>query len=179
MGNGMRNRQVLVMCVMVLALCLTSSSCETLRKKFTRQKKKGQSENSDFIPVLEPQEYPAPQYNAEGVYQDHYALIKVWFKDLMSGVNEREDSDNKVRYALKQINEHLDAMLKLLDPSKHVKIEKARALLQSYSKALEQHRAARNRSGLQSDLRQFDRVLRRDLRVEVIKKDLIKIEPPH
>ena len=48
----------------LLVLSLSLSSCDTLRQKFTRKKKKGE-EDQAFVPVLVPEEYPAPQVNPE------------------------------------------------------------------------------------------------------------------
>ncbi len=179
MGNWMRHRHVSVTLIALLTVCVTCSSCETLRKKFTRQKKKGQTENTDFIPVLEPQDYPAPEYNAAENYKEHYALIRVWYKDLQTNLVEKEDSDGRVKYALRQINSHLDGMITLLNDEKKPLVEKLRGSLKNYTEALKTSRETRNRSRLQSDLREFDHILRHDLRLDVVKKDLIKLEPPH
>ncbi len=179
MANWMRNRQVLVTLCALLTVCITCSSCESLQKKFTRKKKKGQEENVDFNPVLEPQDYPAPEYNAVELYKEHYGLIRVWYSDLVSGVNDRQDTDNKVRYAIKQVNVHIDAMRELLDKDKQPALEELRGMLTNYVNALETPRMTRNKGKILSDLRAFDRKLRRELRLDVIKRDLVKVEPPH
>ena len=179
MVKWMQQRPLSLMLCALLMMCMTLSSCETLRKKFTRQKKNAQNENSDFNPVLEPQDYPAPEYNALGLYKDHYSLVKVWYNDLASGINEKSDTDSKVKYAIKQINVNLDAMGALLSKDKQPTIAMLHALLKNYTSALDLPRASRNKSLIQSDLREFDRKFRRELRINAIKKDLIKIEPPH
>ena len=50
--------QLLMWIVPVLIVSLGFSGCETMRRKFVRQKKK--KETAEFIPVLEPIEYPGP-----------------------------------------------------------------------------------------------------------------------
>ena len=179
MVNWIERRHVTFGMIALLTVCVTCSSCETLRKKFTRQKKKDQSESADFIPVLEPQDYPSPEYNALENYKEHYTLIRVWYKDLQSALVEKDDSDGRVKYALRQINGHLDGMIMLVDKSRKPALEGLRGLLKNYTDALSTPHASRNRSLLQSDLRAFDKKLRHDLRVDVIKKDLIKLEAPH
>ena len=61
----------------LLGMCVSMSACEPLRKKFTRQKKADANADKDFVPVLEPQDYPAPEKNPPEMYKQHYALIKV------------------------------------------------------------------------------------------------------
>lgn len=179
MVNWIRGRHVSVTLVLLTVLCLTCSSCETLQKKFKRQKKAAQNESTDFVPVLEPQDYPAPEYNAVETYKENYAMVKVWYKDLQSALVERDDSDGRVKYALSQINSRLSSMSDLLLAEKKPAVEKLRGLLKNYTQALKMPKATRNRALLQSDLREFDRVLRRDLRIDVVKKDLVTIEEPH
>lgn len=179
MVDLIRRPQWLVTVSMLLVVCVSCSSCETLRKKFTRQKKKDQSESTDFNPVLEPQDYPAPEYNAAENYKEHYDLVKVWYKDLTDGVTQKEDNDGRVRYALKQIDGHLDGMASLLAKEKRPVVEDTKALLKGYKEALAIDRPLRNRAKLQSELHLFYHQLIHDLRFDAIKKDLVKLEPPH
>ena len=150
------------------------SSCETLRKKFIRQKKKDLSESAELAPVLEPQEYPAPENNPLENYKQHYALVKVWYGDLVSGVIEK-DTDQKVKYALAQVNSHLDQMAGMIKKEKQSDVKKLKDLLVYYKAAIDLPNAVRNRAKIQSDLRTFDRELRHDWRPDVIKKDLLKV----
>ena len=146
-----------VVAVVVLSLSLTS--CENVRKKFVRQKKKDQTEDKNFIPVLEPQEYPAPEKNPIENYKQHYSLIKAWYKDLEVSLIARYPGGS-VSYALKQIFSHIDEMQKLLLEPMHPELQKLRGLLTYYRDSLEDPAAMRNVSRLQSDLRAFDRQLR-------------------
>ena len=50
----------------LLVFSLSLSSCDTLRQKFTRHKKQGEEDQS-IVPVLEPEEYPAPQHNPQQI----------------------------------------------------------------------------------------------------------------
>ncbi len=165
------NRKLFVSIVTLLVLCVGLSACDTLRKKFTRQKKEGQ-ESRDFQPVLEPQDYPAPENNSPLVYQQHYALIKAWYRDLWTGVDEK-NSDSTVKFSLKQIFEHIDQMKLLLKPEKAAAFDQLANLLKFYQTSLNSSRNVRNYSRIQSDLRAFDRMLRDQLRLDKIKGDLV------
>ena len=166
------SRRLLVTIAFMLVVCLSTSSCESLRKKFTRHKKQDQTQSSDFQPVLEPQEYPAPENNPEFNYKQHYALIKVWYKDLWTGIDEK-NTDTVVKNSLKQIFDHIDQMKSLLKPEKATGLNQLADLLKYYKASLDQARIQRNYSRIQSDLRAFDRMLRGQFRVDLIQKDFI------
>ena len=159
MNNFIRCRKLIVGIAAVLVMSVSLSACETLRKKFTRQKKKDQSEERDFTPVLEPQEYPAPENNPVENYKQHYALVKAWYRDLWTALDEKE-SEKKTAHTLKQIYGHIDEMQKLIVPSKQGDFVKLRDLLKYYGDSLNSPRPLRNISRIQSDLRAFDRHLR-------------------
>lgn len=166
------NRQFLGVVALLAAVVLSCSSCETLKKKFTRKKKAGQNPASEFQPVLEPMEYPAPDKNTKEIYKQHYALIKTWYKDLWSGINERT-SDAMVKYSMKQIEEHIEKMRVLLSPKKSADLDGLKAHLVFYKTSLDQQRVSRNYSRIQSDLRAFDRMLRAKFRIDAVTGDLV------
>ncbi len=171
MIKSLFNRQMLMTFAMLTVVTLTLSSCETLRKKFTRKKKASQIESVEFQPVLEPQEYVAPERNPSEMYKQHYALVKSWYRDLWAGVSERGD-DASVKYALKQVFDRLEQMKLLLKTNKAKDIDRLAELLKFYQTSLAQPRAMRNYSRIQSDLRAFDRMLRGQFRVDVVKPEL-------
>ena len=158
-NNFIRCRKLVVSVAAVLAMSLSLSACEPLRKKFTRQKKKDKSEERDFVPVLEPQEYPAPENNPVENYKQHYALVKAWYKDLWTALEEKW-SDKKIEYTLKQIYGHIEEMQKLVVPSKQGEFVHLRNLLKYYDCSLNGPLPLRNTARIQSDLRAFDRQLR-------------------
>ncbi len=172
MAKRLLNRSMLVNVVLMLIVVLCLSSCEAWRKKFIRHKKEGANPASEAQPILEPQEYPALENNAPELYKQHYALIKVWYKDLWTGIEER-NTDSSVRYGIKQINEHLEEMKKLLKPEKVADLNKLSDLLKFYQTSLDQPRMVRNYARIQSDLRAFDRLLRKEFRQDAVKEDLL------
>ncbi len=172
MAKRLLNRSMLVNVVLMLIVVLGLSSCESFRKKFIRHKKEGTNPASEAQPILQPQEYPAPENNVPELYKQHYALIKVWYKDLWTGIEEK-NTDSSVRYGIKQINEHLEEMKKLLKPEKVADLNTLSNLLNFYQTSLDQPRMARNYSRIQSDLRAFDRLLRKEFRQDAVKEDLV------
>ncbi len=164
------NRKMFVSIVAVLVFSMSLSACETLRKKFTRKKKEMQTQ--DFQPVLEPQEYPAPQNNPVESYEQHYDLIKAWYKDLWTGIDEK-NTDHMVKYSMKQIFDHIDQMKLLLKPEKAQGLNQLSGLLKYYWTALDQPRSFRNYSRIQSDLRAFDRMLRDHFREDRLKGEFV------
>ncbi len=173
MINLLRCRHSVGFMVMVLAFSLALSSCTPLRKKFTRQKKKGQVEDTSFIPVLEPQEYPAPEQNPPANYREHYALIKVWYKDLWAVLDDK-NSDKKARYTIGQVLSHIVEMQKLVVPEKQAELIQLADLLKYFESSLDSPEALRNKSRIQSDLRAFDRLLRNQLRADKLEGFFVK-----
>ena len=49
-----RKKVIVVIAGLVIA-SMFLSSCDTLRQKFTRSKKKGEAEDQSFVPVLDPE----------------------------------------------------------------------------------------------------------------------------
>ena len=157
----------------LLAVSVSFSACEPLRKKFTRQKKKDAAD-MNFVPVLEPQDYPAPEKNPAEMYKQHYTLIKVWYKDLWIALDER-GSDKQQKYLLKQIHNHIDEMRKLVVPAEQAQLDELVKLLSYYDSAFDAAAPLRNTSRIHSDLRAFDRLLR-SLRVDKVKGDFVPVQ---
>ena len=167
-----RNRSMVVSLIGILILSMSLSACEPLRKKFVRQKKKDQMDSKDFVPVLEPQEYPAPENNPELNYKEHYALLKVWYKDLWTTLEEK-DSDRRARYTLKQMMARIEEMRKLVDPPTQGALDQLAGFLDYYIRSLDGPEPLRNRSKIQSDLRAFDRHLRGQCRPDKLQGHFI------
>jgi len=91
---------------------LTTLSCQPLRRKFTRKKKKDRH-GPQFIPVLDPIDYADKVQSSEERYRYHYSLWKVWEKDLLSFI-EAKGSDKKQKYLLEQLINQLEEMNKWL-----------------------------------------------------------------
>ncbi len=173
----MRRSKLLLSIIAIVVMSVSLSACEPLRKKFTRQKKKDRMENKDFVPVLEPLEYPAPADNPKENYKGHYSLIKAWYKDLWTAIEEN-GSDKKIQYTIKQIYFHIDEMQKLVVPQKQAELTKLKGLLAYYEESLNSPSSMRNISRIQSDLRAFDRQLRGQLSANKIEGDLVAASHP-
>src|SRR3989338_8775878 len=112
--------QMAVGSVLVLLVAMLSG-CEPLRKKFTRQKKKDQSQSSQFIPVLDPLDYPDKVQTPEEKYRHSFSLWQVWHKELMMRLEEQA-SDKKINYTFNQVMVQLTEMEKLLTGEKQEKL---------------------------------------------------------
>ena len=169
MAKHFLNPRIMMTFAFMLVVTVGLSSCETLKKKFTRHKKENQVQ--DFQPVLEPENYPAPDKNPREIYKQHYDLIKAWYNDLWTGVDEKS-YDGPVKYSLKQILDHLEQMKLLLKSEKAQGLNKLESLLSFYQASLDHPRPVRNYAHIQSDLRAFHRILVNQYRYDAIKGDL-------
>jgi hypothetical protein len=167
-----RKKAVLVIAG-ILVLSLGLSSCDTLRQKFTRKKKKGEVEEQAFVPVLVPEEYPAPQLNPEQNYKENYDLIKAWYKDLWTAIDDKS-SAKYVHYTISQVTNHITKMEKLVDAPTQAKLVKLEGFLGYYSASLDDSWQTRNVPRIQSDLRAFDRFMRDYLRADRIQGHFVK-----
>ena len=167
-----RKKAVLVIAG-ILVLSLSVSSCDTLRQKFTRKKKKGEVEEQAFVPVLVPEEYPAPQLNPEQNYKENYDLIKAWYKDLWTAIDDKS-SAKYVHYTISQVTNHITKMEKLVDAPTQANLVKLAGFLDYYSASLDDSWQARNVPRIQSDLRAFDRFMRDYLRADRIQGHFVK-----
>lgn len=174
MGQGMLKNFVLPIAG-VLVLSLSLSSCDTLKQKFIR-KKKGGTEDQGFVPVLEPEEYPSAATNPKANYKENYDLIKAWYTDLWTAIDDR-DSARYVHYILGQVSTHITRMEGLVDAPTQANLKKLDSYLDYYKKSLDLSWQARNVSCIQSDLRAFDRLLRDHLRADRIQGHFVASVP--
>jgi len=172
MVNLNPRKKAVIMIAGLLVLSLSLSSCDSLRQKFTRHKKHGEEDQS-FVPVLVPEEYPEPQLNPEYNYKENYDLIKAWYKDLWTAIDERS-SPEYIRYIISQVTNHVVQMEKLVDAPTQTNLVKLTGYLDYYKASLDYSWQARNVSRIQSDLRYFDRFLRDHLRADKIKGHFVK-----
>jgi hypothetical protein len=119
------------------ALTLTVNGCAPLRKKFVRKKKQDAEQTLQFVPVLEPEDYPRPHRSAEERYKYHYSLWKVWHKDFLQSV-ESGGSDKRQLYLFNQTLGQLEEMGKWLAVERRAElmgfIEETRAAGEVYHK---------------------------------------------
>lgn len=167
MVNFNQRKEMVVVIAGLLIVSLSLSSCDTLRQKFTR-KKKGQVEDQTFVPVLEPEDYPSPEFNPQQNYKEHYDLIKAWYTDLWTAIDDKSTA-RYVHYTIGQITNHIAQMEKLVDAPTQANLVKLAGFLDYYTASLNDPWNTRNVSRIQSDLRGFDRFLRDHLRADHIK----------
>ena len=167
-------REVFVI-VGLLVFIMTLSSCDTLRQKFTR-KKKHADEDQAFVPVLEPEEYPSPENNPVDNYKENYMLIKAWYTDLWTAIEEK-DTARYTHYIIKEVANHITQMESLVDAPTQQNLFKLASYLDYYNSSLDQSWQVRNVSRIESDLRAFGRLLRDHLRADRIKGHFIAIKP--
>ncbi|MDE2027238.1 MAG: hypothetical protein KGK03_02180 [Candidatus Omnitrophica bacterium] len=173
MVNFNPGKKLVVLAAGLLVMALSLSSCDTLKEKFIRKPK---HEVQSFTPVLEPEEYPSPELDPKHNYQQHYDLIKAWYRDLWSAIDEK-DTSKYVHYIIREVDHHIDQMKALVDEPTRLKLIKLSSYLDYYQSSLEYSWQVRNVSRIQSDLRGFDRYLRDNLRIDRIQGHFIKIMP--
>jgi hypothetical protein len=109
------------------------SGCASLKKKFTRQKKKQARE--EFIPVLDPIDYAPLVVSAQQQYQRHYSLWKIWQRDLVQNI-EAGAPQKKQRYLFEQMIVQLREMGAWLPGNKRAEllvfVEELEGILASY-----------------------------------------------
>ena len=106
----------LLIVISCFALAFSSLSCEPLRKKFVR-KKKTENKSEKFIPVLDPIDYPPVEHSALERYKQHYSLWKVWYRDLITVIDE-QGSDKRQKYLFDQMIAQMEEMNKWIVPAK-------------------------------------------------------------
>ena len=173
MNNFNQHKKAILVIAGLLVFSLSLSSCDTLRQKFTRKKKKGEVEEQAFVPVLEPEEYPEPKFNPEFNYKENYDLIKAWYKDLWTAIDDKSTA-RYTHYTITQVTNHIAQMEKLVDAPTQENLVKLAGFLDYYNASLDDPWQVRNVSRIQSDLRGFDRFLRDHLRVDRIKGHFVK-----
>ena len=165
-------RNLFPVCVLCLATVVMLTGCEPLRKKFTRQKKKGDVVNEKFIPVLEPEVYKVKEYGTEESYAQHYSLLKIWFSDFASTydqtVNEKRQMYN-LDAALKELKE----MQKLLTGpvlDELSGVEKQIVFIRDeYSKP----KSFRNDARIHSEIREIQSKINKKLKIQAVKDNFV------
>ena len=173
MNNFNSSKKAVLVIAGILVLSLTLSSCDSLRQKFTRKKKKGQVEDQSFVPILVPEEYPSPQFNPQQRYKENYDLIKAWYTDLWTAIDDKNTA-RYIHYIISQVTNHISQMEKLVDAPTQANLVKLGKFLDYYNASLVDSWQARNVSRIRSDLIGFDRFLRDHLRADRIKGHFVK-----
>jgi hypothetical protein len=163
------------MLMVLLIFTLSLSSCDTLKQKFIRKQKAG-AEDQEFTPVLEPEEYPAPQFNAPQNYKENYDLIKAWYTDMWTAIDDR-DTGRYTHYIITEVVNHIERMKKLVDAPTQANLDKLERFLDYYLGSLDESWNTRNIPRIKTDLIEFDRFMRDHLRSDRIQGHFLKLAP--
>ena len=173
----MNNRNVqawqkfFVVCLVCIFCAGSLSGCASLKKKFTRQKKNVDGKE-DFIPVLEPVEYPSAESSPMNVYKNHYAMTKAYFKDLSGAFDQREGSDKGEKYIFTELTSHLQSMGDLLSPSKKAEAAALIGQIQDVLKEYDKPRTLRRYDIIRIRMRGVERDVRKTLKPDVVSTDI-------
>ena len=157
----------------VVIVSLVVSGCESLRKKFTRQKKKDSEQSDQFIPVLEPEQYPEKVYSPANDYKYHFSLWQVWQKELSTAVFERE-SNKRQLYMLNQAIVQVDALKKLVGAEKQSGLEEVLKGLRTLHGTIENPAPMHDNFMILNQLKSLDRKMRNNYSFDKIKTSLIE-----
>jgi len=170
----MINKRYQVVSVVLVVFCLaavTLLGCSpAMRKKFVREKKKADVEDT-VIPVLEPEEYPNELETSKTRYEYFYALFKVWHKDALTVLDDNP-SDKQMVYIFNQMALQLEELSKLFTGTTAEKVAagltEVRGLLAEYEKPIQ----LRNQDIIRKKIQRLRESVIEPLSEESIKDDL-------
>jgi hypothetical protein len=159
---------VVLLCGGLLAggLC----GCETLRRKFVRQKK-STKDSEEVAPVLDPIDYPRVVVTAQGQYHRHFSLSQVWFKELLIHLAEG-GSDKKTVFLMNQIKTQVAGMRALLTGEYQAKADVFLKQILDIEEELRLPAAVRNNDGISRRLNRISWDIRLTLEEEQVKDHL-------
>ena len=156
--------------LLVTFVMTITSGCEPLRKKFTRQKKKDAG-TAEFIPVLDPVDYPDKVATAEELYRHYYSLWQVWDRELLVSV-QQQTSDKRIKANLDQVLVQLTEMGKLLTGEKQKTLQGYTDQVNTIQKDLIQPAQMRNNGLIQRKLERLDKSVREGFRFKEVQGSL-------
>lgn len=159
----------LFLCLGILISC--GAGCASLKKKFTRQKKKQAHE--EFIPVLDPIDYAPPVVSAQQRYQDHYGLWKIWQRDLVQNIEARAP-EKKQKYLLEQMIAQLREMGKWLVEEKRAQLSVLTGELEGILQSYETPAPLRDASSTKRKIEANAKKVRAAFEPKVVQGDLVK-----
>ena len=172
MMRARKIRPLMVVMVSLVAVSFLLSGCETLKRKFTRQKKKDKEQAEEFVPVLEPEEYPEKVYSVADNYKYHYSLWQVWEKELSNAVSEKE-SNKRQLYMLNQMIIHVDALKKLVSQENLSGLEETLNDLNKLESQIKRPAPMHESFAILKELRKLEKKMRDHYKFEKIEPSLI------
>jgi len=161
-------RRLFFVFVCSLGVIVMVSGCTPLKKKFTRKKKES-DKTEKFIPVLEPIDYEEKVHTTQERYRHHYALWKVWSRDLLQ-VIERDGSDKRQVYLLAQVLEQINGMSLWIVEEKKEEFNDLMNRWKALSVYYEQAPVIRNVFSLKKTIEQLNKDVRGGFNPEIIFK---------
>jgi len=151
-------------------LMISSAGCEPLRKKFVRKKK--QERVSEVVPVLEPVDYPREVHSRDSLYRHHYALWKVWFKDLVVAMAE-QDSDKRILHILDQLILELQSLQTLVGDARSHRLNDLIDQIRKIEASYQRPAALRNHLILKNQAVAIDRRFRDEFAYQKVREFLV------
>ena len=168
-----KNKFKMFLAFLVLGFFVTSSlGCETLRKKFTRQKKKGE-EASQIIPVLDPIDYPPAVHTTDELFRHYHSLWRVWYKDFMIALDESAE-DKRQKYLLAQLIGQVEEMKKLVIEEKQLGLNKLSDSLNQVQNEYEKPSVMRSRFSIKRVLESADKKMVTEFNPKVLQNYYVK-----
>lgn len=160
-----------LICMLMVGSLLVGCS-SAMRKKFIRQKKKT-DEEINFVPILEPIDYPNQLETSKIRYDYFYALLKVWHKDALTLIDD-EHTDKRIVYTITQMKVQLEELNKIfVDGATKEKTVEAVKAVELVLANYDNPPAFRNRDIIRRQLQRLMNAMIKPLSFENIKEDFI------
>lgn len=139
----------LISICLIISFTFSMSGCETLRKKFIREKKK--KDENTVVPLLEPIDYPDKVITPTETYQKHYGLWQVWSKDLIVAVEENSN-DKRILFLMQQTLSELKGMALCISSDKVAPLSSVISDLEKVNQELSEPSTIRNMNLIQNKI---------------------------
>ena len=171
MINSLISKKRLVLILSCLVVAGSLSGCASLRKKFTRTKKT-KDQKEEFIPVLEPVEYPKVVETPRQIYHDQYGMVKVYFRELLDVLGKPAGGEKREKYIFAELISHFDKMSEVLSEPAKAQAVSLRERLAKISSEYDKPSGLRRYDLMTSDVRAIERDVYRILKPDAVLKSL-------
>lgn len=144
--------------LLLFMFLLTSTGCQTLRKKFTRAKK-ADKEELTVMPVLEPIDYAPKKQLPQEQYCYRYSLWKNWYKDLVAAIDSN-DNDKRIKYIMTELITQLEEMAKWITGDKKDQLEIRINYWYAIQREFDIPSSMRNRQSIKNKLATEEKIIR-------------------
>lgn len=165
----------LAMIVGFIFIMVSLQGCEPLRKKFTRHKK-GEAQQQEYEPILDPIDYPAKVYDPQADYTYRYSLFRVWEKELTAGIQDRV-SAKRLQYLVSNILVQLEEMSKLVTDDKKPALASATQNFQTLLQTVAQPTQFYNLRDVGIEVERAARPILNDYRPQLMEGKIISATP--